>query len=53
MNDVHNALPIQRIAITASANAPLTPTPVKIATRNLEFYYGTFQALKQSNLEIP
>ncbi|AIC12523.1 phosphate ABC transporter ATP-binding protein [Xylella fastidiosa MUL0034] len=53
MNDLHNALPIQRIAITASANAPLTATPVKIATRNLEFYYGTFQALKQINLEIP
>ncbi|HHW4673056.1 MAG TPA: phosphate ABC transporter ATP-binding protein PstB, partial [Xylella fastidiosa subsp. pauca] len=40
-------------AIPASANAPLTTTPVKIAIRNLEFYYGTFQALKQINLEIP
>ena len=53
MNDLNNAAPLQRIAVPASGEAALAPAPVKLAARNLEFYYDKFHALKDINLEIP
>ncbi len=37
----------------ASANAPQAAAPAKLATRNLSFYYGGFQALHNINLDVP
>ncbi len=53
MNDLNNAAPMQRIAVPASGEAALAPAPVKLAARNLDFYYDKFHALKNINLEIP
>ena len=53
MNDLNNAVPMQRIAVPASGEAALAPAPVKLAARDLNFYYDKFHALKNINLEIP
>lgn len=53
MNDLSNAVPMQRIAVP-SAPAPLaTPAPVKLAARGLDFHYDRFHALKGIDLDIP
>ncbi|MBS1135356.1 MAG: pstB, partial [Burkholderiaceae bacterium] len=37
-----------------AATSPLKPNEkVKMKVRNLNFYYGKFQALKNINLEVP
>src|SRR5690606_4733059 len=53
MNDLTNAVPIQRIAVPTAHQDLQTPAPVKLAARGLDFYYGQFHALKNINLEIP
>ena len=53
MNDLHSAAPMQRIAVTAHADAGIAPAPVKLAARGLDFYYGQYHALKNLDLEIP
>jgi len=54
MNDLHSATaPVQRIAVTAHADADAAPAAVKLAARGLDFYYDRFHALKNIDLEIP
>jgi len=54
MNDLHSAAaPVQRIAVTAHADADAAPAAVKLAARGLDFYYDRFHALKNIDLEIP
>ena len=53
MNDLTNAVPMQRIAVPTAHQDLQTPAPVKLAARGLDFYYGQFHALKNINLEIP
>ena len=53
MNDLSNAVPMQRIAVPSSHESLHTPSPVKLAARGLDFYYDKFHALKGINLEIP
>lgn len=53
MNDLSNAVPMQRIAVPSAHQDLQTPAPVKLAARGLDFYYGQFHALKNINLEIP
>ncbi|KAG1390896.1 hypothetical protein G6F59_015056 [Rhizopus arrhizus] len=53
MNDLSNAVPMQRIAVPSSHESLPTPSPVKLAARGLDFYYDKFHALKGINLEIP
>jgi len=36
-----------------TASSPASSAPIKIAVRDLNFYYGKFQALKAINLDIP
>ena len=48
MNDARPALQMQ---VREGGNLP--PTPVKIATRGLDFHYDTFHALKSIDLDIP
>ena len=49
MNDV------ARISVATPTREPdsATPAKVKLAARNLDFYYGDYHALKNINLEIP
>jgi phosphate transport system ATP-binding protein len=54
MNDIDHATqtpPRMNIATTERAEAPATP--VKLASRNLNFYYDKFLALKEINMDIP
>jgi phosphate transport system ATP-binding protein len=37
---------------TPASNGPLLNHPIKIKTRQLNFYYGNFQAIKDVNLDI-
>ncbi len=53
MNDLHNAKPMHRIAVPAATGAPTAQAPVKVAARNLDFYYDKYHALKSINIEIP
>jgi phosphate transport system ATP-binding protein len=53
MNDLQSAAPMQRISVTAHADAGIAPAPVKLAARGLDFYYDKFHALKDIHLEIP
>ncbi|MCD9086440.1 phosphate ABC transporter ATP-binding protein PstB [Stenotrophomonas sp. SY1] len=53
MNDLNNAVPMQRISVPASNQELHAPAPVKLAARGLDFYYDKFHALKSINLEIP
>jgi len=53
MNDLSNAVPMQRIVVPASHENLQTPTPIKLAARGLDFYYDKFHALKNIELEIP
>ena len=53
MNDLTNAVPMQRIAVPSAHQDLQTQAPVKLAARGLDFYYGQFHALKNINLEIP
>ena len=53
MNDLTNAVPMQRIAVPSAHQDLQTPAPVKLAARGLDLYYGQFHALKNINLEIP
>jgi len=53
MNDLSNAVPMQRIVVPASHENLHAPAPVKLAARGLDFYYDKFHALKGINLEIP
>src|SRR5690606_13479837 len=46
MNDLTNAVPMQRINVPSSAQELLTPAPVKLAARGLDFYYDKYHALK-------
>jgi phosphate transport system ATP-binding protein len=52
MNDVqHTATSTSRI--TTNDRDALPPSPVKMAAKDLDFYYDKFRALKSINLEIP
>ncbi|MCF5941630.1 MAG: ATP-binding cassette domain-containing protein, partial [Xanthomonas perforans] len=53
MNDLQNAKPMHRIAVPAATGAPTAQEPVKVAARNLDFYYDKYHALKSINIEIP
>ncbi|HEX7992206.1 MAG TPA: ATP-binding cassette domain-containing protein, partial [Stenotrophomonas sp.] len=53
MNDLSNAVPMQRINVPAANQSLHAPAPVKLAARGLDFYYDKFHALKSINLEIP
>ena len=53
MNDLNNAVPMQRISVPAANQNLDTPAPVKLAARGLDFYYDKFHALKDINLQIP
>ncbi|MGY8565043.1 phosphate ABC transporter ATP-binding protein PstB [Stenotrophomonas rhizophila] len=53
MNDLTNAVPMQRIAVPTSHQSLGNPAPTKLAARGLDFYYDKFHALKNINLEIP
>ncbi|AOD14726.1 phosphate ABC transporter ATP-binding protein PstB [Xanthomonas fragariae] len=53
MNDLQNAKPMHRIAVRAAKGAPTAQAPVKVAARNLDFYYDKYHALKSINIEIP
>ena len=53
MNDLQNAKPMHRIAVPAAKGAPTAQAPVKVAARNLDFYYDKYHALKGINIEIP
>ncbi len=53
MNDLTNAVPMQRIAVPASHESLGNPAPIKLAARGLDFYYDKFHALKDIHLEIP
>ena len=53
MNDVQNTTQTSsRITMTTDRDA-LPPSPVKMAAKDLDFYYDKFHALKSINLEIP
>ena len=54
MNDVQNtASSTSRINTTTTDRDALPPSPVKMAAKDLDFYYDKFRALKSINLEIP
>lgn len=53
MNDLQNAKPMHRIAVPAAKGAQTAQAPVKVAARNLDFYYDKYRALKSINIEIP
>ena len=53
MNNLSNAVPMQRIAVPAAGHALQPASPVKLAARGLDFYYDKFHALKGIELEIP
>ena len=53
MNDLTNAVPMQRIAVPASHESLGNPAPIKLAARGLDFYYDKFHALKNISLEVP
>ena len=54
MNDVQNtASSTSRITTTTTDRDALPPSPVKMAAKDLDFYYDKFRALKSINLEIP
>jgi phosphate transport system ATP-binding protein len=46
------AVPISIKPAEAAENAALSRAPVKIAARNLNFYYGKFHAIKDVNVEM-
>ena len=53
MNDVQNTTQTSsRITMTTDRDA-LPPSPVKMAAKDLDFYYDKFRALKSINLEFP
>jgi phosphate transport system ATP-binding protein len=52
MNDIQSA-PSQRISVATHGRRALAPSPVKIAVRDLDFYYDKFHALKKINMDIP
>ena len=54
MNDVQNTTSsTSRITTTTTDRDALPPSPVKMAAKDLDFYYDKFRALKSINLEIP
>ena len=54
MNDVQQtATSTSRITTTTTDRDALPPSPVKMAAKDLDFYYDKFRALKSINLEIP
>lgn len=53
MNDLQNAKPMHRIAVPAAKGVPTAQAAVKVAARNLDFYYDKYHALKSINIEIP
>ena len=54
MNEVQQtATSTPRFATTTIDRDALPPSPVKMAAKDLDFYYDKFRALKSINLEIP
>ena len=54
MNEVQQtATSTTRFATTTIDRDALPPSPVKMAAKDLDFYYDKFRALKSINLEIP
>jgi phosphate transport system ATP-binding protein len=53
MNDVHSHPDTPRIAVATPVRAVEAATPVKLASRGLNFHYDRFHALKDIDLEIP
>ena len=49
MNDARLAV----VAPTRDASLPLEPAPVKIAARDLNFWYDKFHAVKNINIDVP
>jgi len=48
-----NARPLIRTAVRGEAVPPPGDLPAKLKVRNLNFYYGHYQALKNISLDIP
>ena len=53
MNTTTHSVPMQRINVPAGNAAVLPDAPVKLAARDLNFYYNGFHALKNIHLEVP
>ena len=53
MNNTNNSVPMQRINVPNHGGIVLPDAPVKLAARDLNFYYNGFHALKNINLEVP
>ncbi|RZA34439.1 MAG: phosphate ABC transporter ATP-binding protein PstB [Lysobacteraceae bacterium] len=53
MNDVQRNDSTQRITTVTTERGAISPAPVKLEARGLDFYYDKFHALKSINLEIP
>jgi phosphate transport system ATP-binding protein len=54
MNDVHNTVESKgRMAMATPERSIAPSSPVKLAARDLNFYYDKFLAVKNINLEIP
>ncbi len=45
--------PISVAVAQSTGNDPKSPMPIKISTRNLNFYYGKFKAINNVSLDIP
>jgi phosphate transport system ATP-binding protein len=57
MADQSQGIPMLNVQVSTKPPKPLqneglTKTPVKLAVRNLNFYYGKFHAIKDINVEI-
>ena len=52
MNDVQSQ-PAPRLTQVTTDRGTLPPADVKLEARGLDFYYGSFHALKSINLQIP
>jgi phosphate transport system ATP-binding protein len=53
MNDVQHSAPTPRLTSVTTDRGVLPPADVKLEARGLDFYYGSFHALKNINLQIP
>ena len=53
MNNTSHSVPMQRINVPSHNGIVLPDAPVKLAARNLNFYYNGFHALKNINLDVP
>lgn len=53
MTTTSHSVPMQRINVPTGNGAILPDAPIKLAARDLNFYYNGFHALKNIHLEVP